>query len=285
MKRDNKTRASFDFLREKARTQQAFTIEELMSHSGWAKNSADIYVTKKFEGFLKKVGGKYQVDRRIMGVAYDRYASLFKQKRKLFVEYGECINPDVTVYEFFLPLTLEHVLRQALDELFYKDTVKKRLELIGIDEVAKIFGRKSTESDEKFLNRVCEFVGRKFVGYSINHVSGRFRADELLSKEEARKNEKDGESYISDETTAIARFIIPHEATKLLPKIVTEEPQPLLLHDEIDILDEMNRTEWLFRNLFVEAILQATTDQDEIWLLESGKNQRLYRYKALERDE
>ena len=285
MKRDNMTRASFDFLRKMAQKQMFFTLEELIEHSGWSKSTTKINISKKFTGVIKKVGSKYRVDRKILGVTYDRYASLFKQKRKLFVDYEKFTNPDVTVYEFFLPLTLEPVLRQALDDLFYKDTVKNRLDLIGIDEVAKIFNRKSTESDDNLLNRVCEFVGRKFVGYSISHVSGRFRADELLTKDEARKNEKDGESYIFDETTAVARFIIPHDATKLPLGKVMKNNQPQLFSKEINIQDEIERTEWLFRNLFVDTILQATTDQDEIWLLESGKNQRIYRFKALDRDD
>ncbi len=285
MKRDNMTRASFDFLREMAQKQAVFTLEELIENSGWSKNTALINLSKKFTGVIKKVGNKYQVDRKLLGVKYDRYASLFKQKRKLFVDYERCKYPDVTVYEFFLPLTLEPVLRQALDDLFYKDTVRNRLDLIGIDEVAKIFDRKDTESDDNLLNRVCEFVGRKFVGYSISHVNGRFRADELLTKDEAAKNEDDGESYTFDETTAVARFIIPHDATKSSSVEVVENSQPKLLPKELNIKDEIMRTEWLFINLFVDAILQATTDQDEIWLLESGKHQRLYKYRALDRDE
>jgi len=280
MKRDDKTRASFDYLKNMAESQGQFSVEDLVQHSGWSKSVAEIYLQKKFSGIVKKAGNKYQVDRKILGVPYDRYATLFKQKQKLFVEYSEDKNPNVTIYEFFLPLTLEHVLKQALDELFYKDTVKNRLKLIGIEDVSKIFGRHLGDDDDKFLDYVCEFVGNKFVGYSISHVNGRFRAGDLLDKEEAAKNEKDGQSYIIDETTAVARFIIPHDSVKTVDSI-----QPELHIGESCTLDESEQTEWLFRNLFVEAVLQATTDQDEIWVLESGKNQKLYRYKAIDRDE
>jgi len=283
MKNEEKTRASFDFLRQMALIQEFFTIDELVTNSGWSASSAEIYISKKFSGVINKTGKKYKVDRKILGVPYDRYSALFKQKRKLFVEYSDCEYKDVTVYEFFLPLTLEHVLRHALDELFYIDTVKHRLELIGIKEVAREFDRKQSESDEALLKRACEFVGRKFVGYSISHVSGRFRADKLLTKDEARKNKIDGESYLLDETTAIARFIIPHEASKIYH--YKTGAQPKLDFESITIEEEIKRTEWLFRNLFVESILQATTDQDEIWLLENGKTTRLFRYTALDKDE
>ena len=132
----NQTRASFDFLRERARSQEYFSIDELTTSSGWAKKTAEIYVTKKFSEILKKFESGYKVNRNFLGVSYSRYESLFKQKRKMFVKYEEHINPDVIIFEFFLHLTLEHVLRQALDELFYKDTVKNRLEQIGIEKIS-----------------------------------------------------------------------------------------------------------------------------------------------------
>jgi hypothetical protein len=264
-----------------AEQQMTFSIDDLAKNTGWAKGSAEIYISKKFSGVIKKTGARYKVDKRILNVSYDRYASLFKQKRKLFVEYSKYDHPDVTIYEFFLPLTLEHVLRQALDELFYKDTVMSRLELIGIDKFAELFNKKRGEKDNEFLKRVCEFASRKFGGYSINHVKGRFRANDLLTKRDVAENEKIGKSYIIDETTAIAKFIIPYEATKGY----TKESQPELPFEAMDIEQEYKRTEWLFQNLFVDAVLQATTDQDEIWLLESGKKYRLHRYKAQDREE
>jgi hypothetical protein len=276
----NQTRASFDFLHKRARSQELFTIDDLITSSGWSKKTTEIYITKKFSEILKKSGAGYIVNRKFMGVSYSRYESLFKQKRKMFVKYEEHIYPDVIIYEFFLPLTLEHVLRQALDELFYKDTVKNRLEQIGIERISEIFGRENTESDACLLDRVCELVGKKFGGYSISHVTGRFRASEyLLSLAEAKE-----ENYLIDETTAVAKFIIPQEATEIASptkRII----QPKLLPEKLDVQNEVKRTEWLFRNLFVEAVLLATTDQDEIWLLENGKNQRLFRYKAIDKEE
>ncbi len=276
----NQVRASYDFLQEKARSQEAFTLDELATSSGWTNKTASIYKSKKFSEILKRDGDNFHVKRAFLRVSYSRYETLFKQKRKLFVEYEEHINPDVIIYEFFLPLTLEHVLRQALDELFYKDTVKNRLEQIGIEKISEIFDRGSTESDDCLLNRVCELVGYKFGGYSISHVSGRFRASEhLLTSEEAR-----GENYLIDETTAVAKFIIPLDNTENITgggKTI----QPILIPEKLNVQEELERIEWLFRNLFVEAVLLATTDQDEIWLLESGKNQRLYRYKAIDKVE
>jgi len=76
-----------------------------------------------------------------------------------------------------------------------------------------------------------------------------------LTKEEAAK--KSGKAYLVDETTAVVKFIFPHEDGK-------EE-----YHDKLD---------QLFRILFVQAITESIPDEDEIWLLESIDTTTLNKY-------
>jgi hypothetical protein len=61
-----------------------------------------------------------------------------------------------------------------------------------------------------------------------------------------------------DETTAVVKFIFPHEEGK-------EE-----YHEKLD---------QLFRLLFVKAITESTPDENEIWLLESIGTTTLNRYE------
>jgi hypothetical protein len=60
-----------------------------------------------------------------------------------------------------------------------------------------------------------------------------------------------------DETTAVVRFIFPHEDGK-------EEH-----HEKLDRL---------FQILFVKAITESTPDEDEIWLLENLGSTILHKY-------
>jgi len=134
------------------------------------------------------------------------------------------------------------------------------------------------EAEGDYLDRIADFAGEKFGGYSISHVSGRFRAADLMTKEEAAKHEKTGDHYIVDETTAVVRFVLPHDATAYREN----DPNLTLSNDAIE--DERAKTDWLFHHLFVDAVTHATTNQDQIWLLETGKNHRLFRYVSEDRD-
>lgn len=87
-------------------------------------------------------------------------------------------------------------------------------------------------------------------------MAGRFRTgDKILTKREAA--EKPGKAYLVDETTAVVKFIFPHEENK-------EE-----YHEKLD---------QLFQLLFVKAITEATPNEDQIWLLESLGSTTLHKY-------
>ena len=73
----------------------------------------------------------------------------------------------IIVYEFYLPLSHENSLRFTLDSLFFKDSIIPRLKRAWISALENLFPRNLTENDEQLVERVCDFVGRKFQGYSI----------------------------------------------------------------------------------------------------------------------
>jgi len=93
----------------------------------------------------------------------------------------------------------------TLDALFYKDTIKFRLNLLDPLLLRAQFPAARGRIERRLLERVCQFVGGKFGGYSILHVSGRFRAAQLMTQVEGKKAER----YLVDETTAVVRFIVP----------------------------------------------------------------------------
>jgi hypothetical protein len=202
-------------------------------------------------------------------------------------DYNEYQHPDVVVYELFLPLTCEDKLRRALDKLFYRDTVYKKLQNIGLEKLRGVF-KQRVELDDSYLEELCEFVGDKFGGYSISHVYGRFRASELQTRSEAvRKLIKEEEDYLVDETTAVVKFIIPIQVTKSLVGSEESETSPQLslgLQNKVGEVDrEVQQIEWVFRNLFIATILH-TVGQEQIWVLESGRRCQLIRYVAANRD-
>ena len=89
------------------------------------------------------------------------------------------------------------------------------------------------------------FVEGKFGGYSIYHVDGRFRAAKLSTQDEAADINKTSR-YLIDETTAVTRFIFPCKQ------------------------GEPDKVRFLFKELFINAITDQVSGEDEIWVVESG---------------
>ena len=65
--------------------------------------------------------------------------------------------------------------------------------------------------------------------------------------------EKQGYRYLVDETTAVTRFIFPCGAP-----------------------EEADQVRYLFEALFVESIIQLINAEDEIWMVESGDQNRVH---------
>ena len=72
-----------------------------------------------------------------------------------------------------------------MDALFYRDTIQKKLLAIGVTELKSQIEPRPDESDKAFLDRMVAWVGEQFGGYSISHVNGRFRAERMLTMQDA----------------------------------------------------------------------------------------------------
>jgi len=273
-------RAAFDFLRNKYNTQELFTREEFQTAAGFSDVSFDTYMSKHFRDLLVKVTD----DKLRVSLAFRQYATWRKfrdnvvtQNRILTRKYDRASYENVVMFEFFMPLRNEESLRAALDGLFYKDSIKFRLKTISAPDLKKQFPPEMIEADEDYLERVCAWIADRFVGYSINHVSGRFRIGELRTHVEVLEQEaRSPDRYLVDETTASVRFIFPCKA------------QPQNLSTEITggykeaLRQEASLIRWFFNELFVQSILEVVNGEDEIWLLESGIQNQLHIYKVEE---
>jgi hypothetical protein len=273
-------RAAFDFLRDKYNTQELFTREQFQAATGFGDVSFDTYMSKHFRDLLVKV-----IDDKLrVSLAFRQYATWRKfrdnvvtQNRILTRQYERSSYENVVMFEFFMPLRNEESLRAALDGLFYKDSIKFRLKTINEVDLKKQFPPQMIEADEDYLERICAWIADRFVGYSINHVSGRFRVGELRTKVEVLAEEaRSPDRYLLDETTASVRFIFPCKT------------QPQNSSTEITggykeaLRQEASLIRWFFNELFVQSILEVVNGEDEIWLLESGIQNQLHIYKVEE---
>lgn len=283
MRKDKMIQLSYDLLKEKSG--KTITVTELAEHTGWTLTNARTNISKRIKQFVdedKKRKGIFKVKPNIIDTNYSDYSSLFKQADVLVRDYDEHYHPDVVVYELFMPLTCEDKLKRALDNLFYKDKIYQKLQILEEKQLREIFKPKEAETKNMYLDRICQIAGSRFGGYSISHVSGRFRCFKLMSKSDAwQASEEKNTEYLMDETTAIVKFIIPLSTTEeLVEDQIDGLPlqMQMELHDmEESVENELKQIQWLFRNLFMTIILN-TVGQEEIWVLESGKRSQLTRF-------
>jgi hypothetical protein len=203
----------------------------------------------------------------------------------LFSRYNRKGHEHYVMFEFLLPLTREGQLRAALDDLFYSDTIEQRLREIGVTKLAEVVPRNSGETAEAFYTRAVELSAARFGGYSVSHVSGRYKAAQLMTRHSALEYVTGGGRYLIDETSAVVRFIIPCQ-TGAFTFSDTLEPTvdwlELLVAPEGALEQEVNLIRKLFFLLFVETVVRTVKGEDEIWLVESGVHHRLYRWERVE---
>jgi len=276
-KEDN-VEAVYAFLRDRAKTGQAFTRKELADAvPGWVEETARTYISKQYLDYLEVLGPKqYRVLPEFKRLTYPEFLSLVTQVRHVFAVYNRASYQNVVVYEFFLPLTREDKLRKALDELFYRDTLDRRIREIGLDVMAGIVAREATESDDVFVSRVIGIIDARISGFSVSHVSGRFRVGPIITREQSGAQLAADKPYLIDETTAVVRFIIPCRGSR-----VEHEADFQLEDDEaVDrraLEAEVKQIRGLFFQVFVEAIVPTIRGEALIWMLEmSPKGSRLY---------
>lgn len=264
-------REAFEFLREHFREDKPFTKTDLQQQTRWSDKSISTYWSKQFEPFVKPVPPirkgqaqkhqQYRVTDVFLTVGtWPKFRRHVSQKRRLTFEYERTRYNTVLMFEFFLPLTNETVLRNALDALFYRNTIQKKLLAIGFMDLKAQIEPRPDESDKAYLDRVVAWVGDQFGGYSVTHVNGRFRSERtLLTMQDAAALQERGGRYVIDETTAVTRFVFPCENE-----------------------DHAKEVSWFFHQLFVESVVQIAGEA-EVWMIESGLgNPRLHIWRAKE---
>ncbi|MBI9106388.1 MAG: hypothetical protein JEZ04_06535 [Spirochaetales bacterium] len=202
-----------------------------------------------------------------------------KSNKHVATDYSIFCHDNLIIFEFFMPLTNEAKLKNALDALFYKDSVMKRLKSIDVEILRQYFIKDESESLEAYLENICDWVSAKIGGYSISHVNGRYRAKDLCSLHDAYRYIENGENYLVDETTAVAKFIFPCGENRIVNNL-SFDPE---FADEIkleDIQKEYKKIRFLFFKLFVQNIILIVNEEDEIWMMESGMRNRLYSWRV-----
>ena len=154
--------------------------ERKESQTDWRGTTFPTHFSKRIKQFLIPAGGGlFRVAEafRPFAAYWGKFQrEVVTQVRRVFSDYTVLAHHAVLIFEFFMPLTNETHLRNTLDALFYRDTVLNRLRAVGASVLKERIPTESGEDDDSYLDRVCEWISNKFVGYSISHVTGRFRA-------------------------------------------------------------------------------------------------------------
>ena len=290
MRSDENQRLVFDYLLARFRDQVPFEKTELQRVTSWTDSSFDTYWSKQLKRFLVRAhSGK---DRRFrvaetfrLYTTWERFQKYVTQARGSSSDYTSLVHNNIIVFEFFMPLTNEEHLRTSLDALFYKDTVLRRLRSIDRDKLAVHFPPPSEDGYDSYLEGVAAWIGDHFGGYSISHVSGRFRAGDIVTRAAAAEIQQDGARYLIDETTAVVRFIFPcGTPTRREAPLSSDAFADAVLHVEglvdTDALAEAAKIRWAFGVLFVQSIVQVVNGEAEIWMVESGMRNRLHIWRV-----
>jgi len=80
---------------------------------------------------------------------------------------------------------------------------------IGLGRLREALWMAGSAEDEEVVARAAELVEAAIGGYSTSIIYGRFRADDLMPREDAQTREPHEGLYLVDETTAVVRFILP----------------------------------------------------------------------------
>lgn len=265
----------FEFLVEQARERTSFKAAQLTSLIDCSTADLNDLFRDTLDEIVDSKGDECEVIPDLVRIRFRDFAALFRRKQRLFSEYELKISSNVLIYEFFMPLAREDRLREALDNLFFRDSIEQRILEIGIDRIRDGLKLDVNEGVAEIRNQVFSFFDTAVGGYSIFMVSGRYRARALLSREEALSRSPVYGPYIMDETTAVVRFIFPvgmEADTYVHGKLL----EPAVPGGEVALQAE--RTSWLFLNFFAEAMIRVVHGEQEIWLLESGLRSAIYRW-------
>lgn len=252
------------FLNDHLQSHESFTRDEFKQATGWTKKTFETYWSKQFKSLVVELpDDRYRVSEGYRPfMAWKKFQRHVTQKRKVAADYTKTEYGNVIVYEFFMPLANEAALRTTLDALFFKDNVIPKLRAIGIQSLEGKIPRDAGEGEDAYLDRLCSWVGEHFGGYSIYHVDGRFLSGKILSRDEVAAQEKAGQRYLIDETTAVTRFIFPCTSN-----------------------NEAELVRFFFNELFAETIIQLVNAEDQIWMVESGMRNRVHVWRVQDEDD
>lgn len=280
--RHARQRDAYRFLFEHAQSGHDFTKDELRHATGWSDESVRTYISKHYREYLTRVGKSYRVRPEFSRISVEDVVKLAAQNRTIYSSYQRVRYGYVICYEFLLPLTRAEQLREALDALFYRDTLGQRILEIGIENLQAIIPRQAGWSEEQYLAEILGIVAKRFSGYSMSQVSGRFRAGELVTRKAAGALLAGGKRYLVDEATAVVRFIVPCQSSRNEYGADFESMARAINHDSFNadelaaMTEELRMIRLLFFHLFVETVVRTVDGEDEIWLLETGPEQHLY---------
>jgi len=256
---DTTQRKAHKFLLEHLRSQEPFTKEEFEKATTWEKpGTSNTYLSKHYKGLLEKLDPhRFRVsDAFRKFVTWRKFKEHVTQSRRVVTNYEPSISA-VMIYDFLMPLTNEGHLRTTLDALFFKDSLVSRLKTIGVGELKPNLKFDDAPPDV-YIQTVLAFIEEHFAGYSVFHVDGRFRSGKLRTQDEVAEIQKQGERYLIDETTAVARFIFPYKSA-----------------------DELQNIRYLFGILFVRSIIQLVNGEEQIWMIETGPENKVHIWESL----
>jgi len=242
MDKTNSIRRVFDFLIEHAQAGKLFSIEQLSTEAGWDIGETQENIRVRLSDLIDQKGDKYFAKPEILRVRLDDFNELLYQKKRLFTDYTLEVSPSILIYEFFMPLSREDRLREALDNLFYRDAIEHRILEIGIQKIRDGLKLPADYSEDQIHQFVFDFIENTIGGYSIYLVNGRYRADTLATRGEVVTRPFAYGPYIKERADIVS---------------------------------------WLFLNFFAEAIIRVVQKEDEIWLLESGMRSAFYRFPKI----
>ncbi len=277
-----RVRRAYAVLRSLADTGEAVSDADFAQSAGWKQNTVKSYRGKKWRDWIEKDSPyTWRVSQSFKTVTEEAFLRHQTQRTDFYASYrSRSIHHHVLRYEFLLPLTKEHELKKALDDLFYRDTLEERIREVGPGSFSFQLPEGSGLAGKTETDAIIEFMTDHFTGYSISHVSGRFRSEALADRAQVGDMLVKGHRYLVDETTAVVQFIVPlQQSSNTYPD--DQEFVDALAKDSESSLSEAARVELAqvrrtFFLLFVEAVVRTVKGEDEVWLLESGPENRLY---------
>ncbi len=275
MRDENSITRAFDFLYSHAQERKSFSLAQFSSETEWSITEAQENITNRLSDIVNQEGEEYFAKPEILRVRLADFNELLHQKKRLFTDYILEVSPSILMYEFFMPLSREDRLREALENLFYRDTIEQRIQEIGFTKIRDGLKLSPDHSEDKIKQLIFDFMESTIGGYSIYMVNGRYRADSLASREEVSTRPFAYGPYIVDETTAIVRFVLPVETAAgnfEYGEVLEPASIAIVTQERADLV------RWLFLNFFAEAIIRVIQTEDEIWLLESGMRSAFYKW-------